>query len=202
MIAKVVIAIASLASLAAAQSSGVGIGNQTIVPTSVDVNTRNGWCVSEKNTCTTLCSQNWSTNDCDTTTLKATCVCADNSKPSLVEYRDTLPFFVCQEYIAQCVAGNATEPDLQAICRNTNTCGNTDPADFVPSTTIKTSSAPTTTGSGGNSTNGPATTTGAQTNSPSSTPNAAAALEAGSAGLMRMVALVAALGFAGFGLAL
>ncbi|KAF3078918.1 hypothetical protein TWF569_003453 [Orbilia oligospora] len=107
MIGFALIAVASLASssLVAAQQDGVGIGNQTIIPTSVDVNTRNGWCRSEKDTCTTLCSKNWSTNDCDQNTLEVSCVCADGSKPELVNYRNTLPFFICQEYIAQCVAG-------------------------------------------------------------------------------------------------
>lgn len=106
MIGFALIAVASLASssLVAAQG-GVGIGNQTIVPSSVDLNTRNSWCRSEKDTCTTLCSKNWSTNDCDQNTLEAACVCADGSKPDLVDYMNTLPFFICQEYIAQCVAG-------------------------------------------------------------------------------------------------
>ncbi|EPS37590.1 hypothetical protein H072_8711 [Dactylellina haptotyla CBS 200.50] len=200
MIAPILLAIASLASLSAAQ---VGLGNQTIVPTSVDVNTRNGWCIAEKNTCTTLCNKNWQTNDCDINTLavNGTCVCSDGSEPDLVNYRDTLPFFICQAYIAQCVAGNATEPTLQEICRNSNTCGNLDPADFVASTTLKSTSAPTTSADSTN-TGAPVTTTGASTSSPTTSPNAAAAIEAGSTGLMRAFALIAALGLAGAGLVL
>ncbi|KAF3275872.1 hypothetical protein TWF173_006339 [Orbilia oligospora] len=202
MIGFALIAVASLASssLVAAQQNGVGIGNQTIIPTSVDVNTRNGWCRSEKDTCTTLCSKNWTTNDCDQNTLEVSCVCADGSKPELVNYRNTLPFFICQEYIAQCVAGNATEPTLQNICRNTNTCGNLDPADFVPSTTIRTTApAPSTTGSSTGGTNTPATTTGS-TDAPATTsPNAAGSLDPPSFGFLRMVALLSALGVAGAG---
>ncbi|EGX50089.1 hypothetical protein AOL_s00076g440 [Orbilia oligospora ATCC 24927] len=202
MIGFALIAVASLASssLVAAQQNGVGIGNQTIIPTSVDVNTRNGWCRSEKDTCTTLCSKNWTTNDCDQNTLEVSCVCADGSKPELVNYRNTLPFFICQEYIAQCVAGNATEPTLQNICRNTNTCGNLDPADFVPSTTIRTTApAPSTTGSSTGGTNTPATTTGS-TDAPATTsPNAAGSLDPPSFGFPRMVALLSALGVAGAG---
>ncbi|KAF3182789.1 hypothetical protein EYR41_005211 [Orbilia oligospora] len=202
MIGFALIAVASLASssLVAAQQDGVGIGNQTIIPTSVDINTRNGWCRSEKDTCTTLCSKNWSTNDCDQNTLEVSCVCADGSKPELVNYRNTLPFFICLEYIAQCVAGNATEPALQNICRNTNTCGNLDPADFVPSTTIRTTApAPSTTGSSTGGTNTPATTTGS-TDAPATTsPNAAGSLDPPSFGFLRMVALLSALGVAGAG---
>ncbi|RVD83231.1 uncharacterized protein DFL_007627 [Arthrobotrys flagrans] len=201
MIGFALIAVASLASssLAAAQD-GVGIGNQTIIPSSVDLNTRNGWCRSEKDTCTTLCSKNWSTNDCDQNTLEFACVCADGSEPDLVNYRNTLPFFVCQEYIAQCVAGNATEPTLQNICRNTNTCGNLDPADFVPTTTVRTTSAPSTTGSSSGGTNTPATTTDADTDAPATTsPSAAASLDPPSFGFLRVVALLSALGVAGAG---
>ncbi|KAK6335042.1 hypothetical protein TWF718_010484 [Orbilia javanica] len=199
MIPFTLLAVASLASLVAAQE-GVGIGNQTIIPTSVDINTRNGWCRSEKDTCTTLCSKNWSTNDCDQTTLEVSCICADGSKPELVNYRNTMPFFICLEYIAQCVAGNTTEPTLQNICRNTNTCGNLDPADFVPTTTIRTTAAaPSTTGSSSGNTDA-ATTTSGSTDAPATTsPNAAASLDPPSFGFLRMAALLTALGVAGAG---
>ncbi|KAF3188830.1 hypothetical protein TWF225_003211 [Orbilia oligospora] len=98
------------------------------------------------------------------------------------------------------VAGNATEPALQNICRNTNTCGNLDPADFVPSTTIRTTApAPSTTGSSTGGTNTPATTTGS-TDAPATTsPNAAGSLDPPSFGFLRMVALLSALGVAGAG---
>ncbi|KAK6529475.1 hypothetical protein TWF281_008648 [Arthrobotrys megalospora] len=200
--APVLVAFASLASLVLAQD--VGVGNQTIIPSSVDINTRSGWCRSEKDTCTFLCSKNWSTNDCDQNTLEFACVCADGSKPDLVSYTNTLPFFICQEYIAQCVAGNTTEPSLQNICRNTNTCGRLDPADFVPTTTIRTTSGPSTTSSGGsNGTNTPAVTTTGGTDAPATTsPNAAITVGPPSYGYLRMIALVTALGMAGFGLVL
>ncbi|KAK6511652.1 hypothetical protein TWF481_000561 [Arthrobotrys musiformis] len=198
MVGIAVLVIASLASSVFAQSDGVGIGNQTIIPSSVDVNTRNGWCRSEKDTCTTLCSKNWSTNDCDQNTLEYSCVCADGSKPDLLAYRNTLPFFVCQEYIAQCVAGNATEPTLQNICRNTNTCGNQDPADFVPTTTVRTTATPATSTGSSQGTQSAATTTGSDVPATTS-PNAGSALEPPSYGFLRMVALVSALGLAGAG---
>ncbi|KAF3907834.1 hypothetical protein AA313_de0206781 [Arthrobotrys entomopaga] len=197
-VTQIIVTFASLAALTAAQ---VGVGNQTVIPTSIDLNTRNGWCRSEMDTCTTLCSKNWSSNNCSAADLTYSCICADGSKPDLVSYINTLPFFICQQYIAECVAGNATEPGLQTICRNTNTCGSKDPADFVASTTVKTSMAPTSTNGGSSNTaSGPAQTTDAA--SASTSPNAASSLEYGQAGLMRMCALVAALGLAGFGLVL
>ncbi|KAK6541890.1 hypothetical protein TWF694_007667 [Orbilia ellipsospora] len=196
---SVFVTFASLAALATAQ---VGVGNQTVLPDSVDLNTRNGWCRSEMDTCTTLCSKNWSTNNCSAAALTYSCVCADGSKPDLVNYINTLPFFICQQYIANCVAGNATEPTLQTICRNTNTCGSMDPADFVASTTIKTTSAPTSSSGGATNTGAGGAQTTSATSSPSTSPNAAPSLEYGQAGLMRMCALVAAFGLAGFGLVL
>src|ERR1700743_2891023 len=101
MIASVLVAIVSFASLAAAQTA-VGVGNQTIIPSSVDINTRNGWCVQQMNTCTSLCPQkDWTVNNCSTTALQAQCTCADGSEPNLAEYRDTLPYNICQAYIGQ-----------------------------------------------------------------------------------------------------
>ncbi|KAK6354021.1 hypothetical protein TWF730_008441 [Orbilia blumenaviensis] len=194
-----------LTSLAAASfvSAQAGIGNQTIIPSSVDLNTRNGWCRSERDTCTTLCSKNWSTNDCDQNTLEFACVCADGSKPDLVSYTNTLPFFICQQYIAQCVAGNATEPDLQNICRNTNTCGDQDPADFVPTTTIRTTPAQSSTSSRANGTSTPPVTTTGGSDAPATTsPNAAGSLTPPSYASLRMAALLSAFGIAGVGLVL
>ncbi|KAK6344285.1 hypothetical protein TWF696_007926 [Orbilia brochopaga] len=200
---------AGLVSLAAAQSSSsnpVGLGNQTIIPSSVDVNTRNGWCIAQMNICTTLCSKDWKDNECDISKLTYTCNCADGSKPDIVKYRDTLPFNVCQAYIAQCVSANATEPKLQELCRNTNTCGNLDPADFVPSTTLQSSSAAPTSSSAPRSTdtndNAAATTSSPSTDSPTASPNAARSLEPASVGLLHLACLVGAFALTGFGMAL
>ncbi|EWC44802.1 hypothetical protein DRE_06440 [Drechslerella stenobrocha 248] len=197
------VAVIGFASLSAAQSTnGVGVGNQTVVPSSVDVNERNNWCIAQKNTCTTLCSKDWTTNDCDINTLKASCICADGSEPDLVPYRNTLPYFVCTEYIAQCVSKNATMPALQSICRNTNTCGSLDPNDFVPTTTLSTSTgaATTSTAPANGGTNPAASTTDA---APAATsPNAAGTLEPSSVGLLHVVSLFAAFAITGFGMAL
>ncbi|KAJ6259677.1 hypothetical protein Dda_5315 [Drechslerella dactyloides] len=207
---SIALALAGLASLAAAQStssSSVGVGNQTIIPSSVDVNTRNGWCIAEMNTCTTLCAKNWKDNECDINKLTFNCVCADGSKPEIMNYRDTLPYFVCQAYIAQCVAANATEPKLQETCRNTNTCGNLDPAEFVPTTTLQSSRSAATSSSAprssGTNANAPASTTDAAAASPSTSGNAAArSLDPASVGLLHLGTIVAAFALAGFGMAL
>ncbi|KAF3931591.1 hypothetical protein ABW19_dt0209763 [Dactylella cylindrospora] len=204
MIAPIFVAVAGLASLAAAQSTA-GVGNQTIVPTSVDVNTRNGWCRAQQDSCTALCNENWSTNDCDIDTLEAECECADGSTPDLAIYLNTLPYFICQEYIGQCVNGNSTEPTLQNLCRTSNICGNLDPTEVEFSTTLRSSTrAPTSTAASGTSTGTgtPAETTAASSESASSTPNAGIIVEPAATGFMGMAVLVAAMGLAGFGLIL
>ncbi|KAF3922702.1 hypothetical protein ABW21_db0205070 [Orbilia brochopaga] len=213
---SIALALAGLVALVAAQSSTssssnpVGLGNQTIVPSSVDVNTRNGWCIAQMNICTTLCSKNWDDNTCDINKLTYTCTCADGSKPDIVKYRDTLPFNVCQAYIAQCVSANATEPKLQELCRNTNTCGNLDPAEFVPSTTLESSTiAPSSTGSSpvrstdANSNAAATTSTGTGTTaSPTASGNAGSIVEPASVGLLHLACLLGAFALTGFGLVL
>src|SRR5206468_1104839 len=93
-----------------AQTAPVGVGNQTIIPGSVPIGDRNQWCVAQKNSCADLCpGMNWANNTCIPTTLEYSCVCQDGSTPNLALYMDTIPYHICETYVAQCVQ-NQTGP--------------------------------------------------------------------------------------------
>ncbi|KAI9724080.1 MAG: hypothetical protein M1812_000799 [Candelaria pacifica] len=124
--ARITLVVSIAATLTTAQ-----FGNQTIDPSSVSLSTRQSWCVSETNTCKTLCGGNFPPdgNSCDSTKLTYTCVCLSSGTPAgLVPgnfsgYYGTLPYFICETYLQQCVTGSANNIQAQVDCRNYNKCG-------------------------------------------------------------------------------
>ncbi|OQO07662.1 hypothetical protein B0A48_07359 [Cryoendolithus antarcticus] len=59
-----------------------------------------------------------SPNTCDPTTLQYSCTCTNGNMPNISNYDQTVPSFICTEYIKECVASHPN--DLQGItnCRS------------------------------------------------------------------------------------
>ncbi|KAH8596683.1 hypothetical protein B0O99DRAFT_105489 [Bisporella sp. PMI_857] len=151
-LAVVAVAIFSFNAQAATQYS--------IDPNSVDLATRESWCVSQKASCPLLCLQNTGAqdastaeNDCDPDTLSYSCICGNGITPDAGNYSQTIPFFLCQEYGNQCVNGCGTgNTPCQTACRVDNPCGAQNPTRV---NTTSSSTMPATATSTSTSTNGP-----------------------------------------------
>lgn len=171
-----VIAAAAFSGLVAAQSTNeTGTGPQ-INAGSVDYTTRQTWCRIQTQTCPQLCNgpTEPNGNNCDPNTLTYSCVCsATGNSPNVSDYQQTLPAYVCREYIDQCV--NAHPNDLEGIttCRDTQ-CGNktVDQATSSSSSESATASATSSTRSGSGS-------AASQTASSSGSDSSATATESG-----------------------
>lgn len=70
------------------------------------------------------CSQ---ANTLPKTTLTYSCLCNDGKTPNTSEYSLTLPYFICGEWVSQCVAGCDSNSTCQGICQQDHPCGATDP---------------------------------------------------------------------------
>lgn len=116
------------------------------VPDSVPINTRNNWCIYQRQNCPEVCGGQAYPNNCSVvsshfanstnlaitntlifqTALTYTCTCTDGSKPNISSYANMLPSLICIQWVKDCVkaAGN----DLQQLtnCRSIS-CGNKDP---------------------------------------------------------------------------
>ncbi|KAK6534014.1 hypothetical protein TWF281_005354 [Arthrobotrys megalospora] len=114
--------IVSQASFSAAQTLSID-------PGSVSPIVRSGWCTSQEDVCSTLCNGETALNDCLISTLQVDCQCDGTFlQPNYELYQGSLPYFVCQEYIRQCVAGNSTDSGNQARCRAAYACPSLDPS--------------------------------------------------------------------------
>ncbi|RBR07675.1 uncharacterized protein FIESC28_10574 [Fusarium coffeatum] len=97
-------------------------------PNAVDLARRSGWCGAQQNTCDTLCSDNTDKNNCDDNTLKWECTCSSNSSaPGLQYYTQTIPTFICNQLLADCVAKTSTSEGtkecrtkIQPLCAEQN----------------------------------------------------------------------------------
>jgi len=118
-----------------------------IDPESVPLAIRTSWCQAQIASCPLLCLQNLGdsssteANDCDPPTLAYDCICGNGLTPSLANYSQTIPFFECQEFGNQCVAGCNGAPSCQSACRDSNPCGAQTPTRI---NTTSTSSMPAT----------------------------------------------------------
>ncbi|PCH05887.1 Hypothetical protein PENO1_010580 [Penicillium occitanis (nom. inval.)] len=119
------------------------------------------WCQGERNTCPLVCGGAASANDCDATTLNFDCTCSNGTTPDLTPYKNTIPFYVCQENYGQCIANNPNDLDAQQACKANATCGTID-LSAVSSTSASASSttAASTTGASTLATTAAAATTG------------------------------------------
>lgn len=96
-------------------------------------------------------------------TFTFACECAEGPTPDLTEYKDTLPYYVCEATFAQCIENNASDAEAQQECKDNRTCGSKDASKAeTPSETTSGGSEPTgmTTATKG-SEGGDATNTGA-----------------------------------------
>lgn len=117
----------SLVAVALASFSFANAQNFTIDPNTVDAGTRSQWCTAEINSCGTLCgNNNIGNNACDVTSLAYNCTCADNTTPDLSEYKNTMPWFFCQQSFTNCINANVGNSIGQANCTTSiqDKCGN------------------------------------------------------------------------------
>ncbi|KAK6517056.1 hypothetical protein TWF506_006934 [Arthrobotrys conoides] len=100
---------------------------QTIDPDTVSPIIRDGWCTSQENACSTLCGGNVRLNTCILSNFLVECQCDETFlQPDYQLYKGSLPYFICMEYIRQCVAGNSSNAENQAECRSAYTCPSLD----------------------------------------------------------------------------
>ncbi|KAI1271033.1 hypothetical protein F5Y07DRAFT_38240 [Xylaria sp. FL0933] len=129
----------------------------TIDPSSVPLSTRDNWCDQEKSTCPLICEQlppgGFQVNDCDPMALTYGCVCENGMSPNLSEYSLTLPFFICQEWGNQCVAGCNGDASCASDCRQNHPCGALNPT-RTNETSSTSMSTPTATGAAATSSAG------------------------------------------------
>ncbi|KAK6437607.1 hypothetical protein LTR95_006186, partial [Oleoguttula sp. CCFEE 5521] len=113
------LAVAAFATSAFAQSTENTTGTSLTINTgSVDSVVRQSWCLAQTNSCPILCGGQASPNTCDPTTLQYSCTCTNGNMPNISNYDQTVPSFICTEYIKECVASHPN--DLQGItnCRS------------------------------------------------------------------------------------
>ncbi|KZZ87843.1 hypothetical protein AAP_05327 [Ascosphaera apis ARSEF 7405] len=113
----VLFAAASLAaSVSSAQNFEIPAGfNAGIVPDS----DKTSWCQGQLSSCPKICPDGVaSKNTCNPTTLSFNCVCGDGSTPNVAEYRNTLPFFVCEENFGQCINAHPNDLTGQKECKS------------------------------------------------------------------------------------
>ncbi|KAI1319477.1 hypothetical protein F5Y16DRAFT_390861 [Xylariaceae sp. FL0255] len=127
----------------------------TIEPSSVDITTRDAWCSQELSTCPIICEQippgGYVSNTCNSTTLEYTCTCQNGMSPNLTQYSLTLPFFICQEWGTQCVAGCNGDNSCASDCTQNHPCGALNPSKPNSTATVTTMS-PTASSSGASAT--------------------------------------------------
>ncbi|KAK6333772.1 hypothetical protein TWF730_003955 [Orbilia blumenaviensis] len=101
---------------------------QTIDPGSVNPVIRDGWCTSQEALCSKLCGAEPRLNTCILSNFEVECQCDGTFvQPDYEIYKGSLAYFVCEEWIRQCVAGNSTNSENQAECRAAYTCPSLDP---------------------------------------------------------------------------
>jgi hypothetical protein len=138
--------------------------NFTISPDSVEIATRASWCTAQQNNCDTICGAA-SANSCDPGTLDYKCTCAGGTTPDLAEYKNTMPFYICQEAADQCNLQKVGDKSGQDACTANirDKCGKKTPSKESSSEPSSSSGTATPTGD-----SKPANTAG--NSAPSSTP--------------------------------
>jgi hypothetical protein len=119
------------------------VADYNINVTNVPDATRSSWCSAEYTACTTLCSSTLN-NTCDPTTLLYNCTCTNGSAPGLQYYKNTMPWYLCEEAYAECIQNNANDLTGQNNCKTSiqDNCGTLNLSDFSaasPSSDSKTS---------------------------------------------------------------
>ncbi|KAJ6787149.1 hypothetical protein PWT90_05410 [Aphanocladium album] len=127
---------AVIVALAAAGAATAQVQNYTssldmkIDPNSVTAQVRAQWCAAESSSCSVLCDNTDTTNQCDRNTLDYKCICGSNSSaPALQYYTQTMPTFICNELFTQCNTQNVGNRNNQQACETNirSHCGDQDP---------------------------------------------------------------------------
>ncbi|KAH9879418.1 hypothetical protein J1614_002858 [Plenodomus biglobosus] len=121
---------AAFAGFAAAQSTSQQDYPYTIDPNTVSESDRTYWCDQNEAQCPLIClqqpgvtSMTTTENTCDPEALTYTCVCENGIAPNITQYSQTLPFFICQAWGNNCVAGCQGDNTCQDKCRSEHPCG-------------------------------------------------------------------------------
>jgi hypothetical protein len=146
MHSAIVLSVAALAGLSAAQATPQLNYPYTIDPNSVSQSDRDGWCVNQRAQCPLICTQQPGvtslttvSNECDPDALTYSCVCENNIVPNVTQYSQTLPFYICQAWGNNCVANCGTGANTCAdACRADHPCGAQSP--YRGNTSIPTTS--------------------------------------------------------------
>ncbi|KAK3677601.1 hypothetical protein LTR78_002451 [Recurvomyces mirabilis] len=106
------LAVTAFTGLVSAQNYSTS-GALSIDVSQVDTQQRLAWCVSQTTSCPQICSGSTTANTCDSNTLNYTCTCSGGSSPNISDYTQTVPFFVCEQWKANCA--DAHPNDLQGL---------------------------------------------------------------------------------------
>jgi len=153
MLAYVGVVVASfLVTGIAAQSSILPPGFD---PTLISANDKFSWCQAELDTCPRICGGGYSKNQCNSVDLTFSCVCPNGTTPNVSAYKNTLPFFICEENRGQCIARHPNDAAGQQTCKDNAKCGT------LNATELDAASSSSTTQAASSTSQAAATTTGA-----------------------------------------
>ncbi|KAM3454578.1 hypothetical protein MY5147_006677 [Beauveria neobassiana] len=98
-------------------------------PNQATAQERAQWCSAETNSCSQLCGNTESKNDCFASDLKYNCLCSNGSAPGLQYYSQTMPTFICQKLFDLCNTNNVGNARNQEACKTNimSHCGTLDP---------------------------------------------------------------------------
>ncbi|KAF2480688.1 hypothetical protein BDY17DRAFT_198066 [Neohortaea acidophila] len=117
------VATAALAGLVSAQTLNYTTsGPLNITASQVPISQRDTWCSSQMITCPQICGGQAYPNTCNPNDLTYVCTCTDGSHPNISSYQQTLPFFVCTQWKANCIENNEMDLTAQQACLSV-TCG-------------------------------------------------------------------------------
>lgn len=139
---SVVVAAAAFTGYVSAQNYSTS-GPISVVPSSVDIDTRQAWCRSQLNLCPMICGGSASPNTCDATTLNYTCTCTgtgSGNTPNFTDYMGTVPFFECEQWIGDCTAAHPNDLTGQTACQSVK-CGTKNASEAATTSSASSSSA-------------------------------------------------------------
>ncbi|KAI1083062.1 hypothetical protein F5B20DRAFT_528404 [Whalleya microplaca] len=126
------VAIVALSALTLVSAQANSNSTFKIDPSDIDISDAVSWCTGEQNSCNTLCGTAIN-NDCSTTTLDFTCVCQGGNEPDMNQYKNTMPWFVCEKLQDNCIISTENNAAGQKNCTETygDKCGTENVADHA-----------------------------------------------------------------------
>jgi hypothetical protein len=152
MVAARLLALATAATLAVAQSDN----QYQVNPDEVDDYLREFWCDTQLSTCPLICQDQENgadavVNDCDPDSFYFQCTCDNGESPNLDEYSQTMPYFLCTQWVQDCRADCGSDNSCASDCTENHPCGARNPS-APNATTSATSSAPASSATGNSDT--------------------------------------------------